>query len=211
MGGRTLRRLVIVVVAVLALLLIADRVGVVIAEDAAGNTIESSQHLKSRPDVDITGFPFLTQLATGKYDKIIVTAKDVPLGRAAHFLTLSRIRVVLHSLTVSRDFSSVRAKTATATALLGYAQLGKALGATVSYAGSGRLAVRKTVSVDGRTVGGTLRVRPELVNGALSFAGTSLISIPLRGIPFKITLQSLDVTSQGVVIGLTGSDLAYTS
>jgi hypothetical protein len=211
MGGRTARRLLIAIIAVLALLLIADRVGVVIAEHTAGDTIQSSQHLRSRPDVDIAGFPFLTQLATGNYDKITVTANDVPLNRAARFLVLSRLKVVLHSLTVSRDFSSFRAKTATATAVIGYPDLGKAVGATIRYAGGGQLAISKSVSVAGTSIGGTLRIRPQLLRGALSFAGTTLTALPLQGIPFKITVQTLAAAPDGLVIGLAGTDLAFHS
>jgi hypothetical protein len=228
MGGRTARRIAIALIALLVLLLVADRVGVVIAERAAGDTIQSSQHLTARPDVDIAGFPFLTQLATGDYDKITVTATDVPVGPARRLLIISRIRVVLHSLTVSRDFSSVRAKTADATALVSYAELGQTLDATISYAGDGQLAARKTVSIAGTSVTGTLRTHPKLVNGKLSFAGTTLnnagalgaaaagalnsvfdVGIPLQGIPFTVRLQSLRVTRNGLLIGLTGHDLAY--
>src|SRR6476619_6753226 len=57
------------------------------------------QHLDSGPDVDIDGFPFLTQLVEGHYDEITVTATDVPVG-AAQRLMISRLRVVLHDLTV---------------------------------------------------------------------------------------------------------------
>jgi hypothetical protein len=200
MGGRAARRLGIAILVILALLLIADRVGAVIAEDQAGDTIKSSQHLKSRPDVNIAGFPFLTQLASGDYDEISITAKHVPLTRAARFLQLTRITVVLHSLNVSRDFSDFHAKTATATALISFADLGKALGVPISYAGDGQI-----------TVGKLLRVRPQLTGDGLSFNGGSLSSLSLQGIPFNIRVQTLKVTKDGLVIALSGSNLEYHS
>src|SRR5256885_4227247 len=100
---RAARWIGIGVVVLLVLLLIADRVGVAVAERVAGDTLESSEHLNSRPDVDIAGFPFLTQVATGNYDKITVTADDVTVGQQIHLLEISRLVVVLHDLTVSRD------------------------------------------------------------------------------------------------------------
>ena len=199
MGGRGLRWLGITILVVLALLLIADRVGVVIAEDKAGDTIKSSQHLKSRPDVNIAGFPFLTQLATGKYDQITITAKHVRL-RGARFLQLSRITVVLHSLKVSRDFSDFHAKSADASAVISYADLGNAVGVPIRYVGNGRIAL-----------GTLLRVRPQLNGSELSFGGGSLSGLSLAGIPFNISLQSLKVAPEGLVISLTGSNLVYHS
>jgi hypothetical protein len=228
MSGRAWRNLAITLVVLIALLVAADRIGVVIGERVAGDTIKSSQDLPSRPDVDVAGFPFLTQFATGKYDKVTVTAHGVPIARTK--LILSRVRVVLRKLTLSRDFSSVFAKTATATALLAYDQLSRALGATVGYDSGGRVKVTEKISIAGRTVTGTLRTRPQVVNGALGFTGSTVtnagsigqavvtaleqvvnLHIPLGGIPFKVRVQSLHVDPTGVVIALVGHDVSYTS
>jgi hypothetical protein len=230
MAGRTLRRVAVIAVVVLVLLAAVDRIGVYLAERTAGDTIQSSQHLSSRPGVDIAGFPFLTQLATGKYDKITVTANDVPVGRRLHLLVISRIEVVLHTLTVSRDFSSVRARDATATAQITFADLGKTLGVDLAYAGNGRIRATRTVTVAGASVQAAVTTRPQLVNGGLSFVGTSVdnagaldgavtaalgqvfdLAIPLQGIPFDIRVRELRVGADGVTIKLTGRDLAYSN
>ena len=220
--------LALVVAAILALLVVIDRVGDYVAERIAADTIKSAQHLPSRPDVDIAGFPFLNQLITGKYDKITVTADDVPVGTTARPLVLSRVQVVLHSLTVSRDFHSVHAKTADATATATYAELGKTLGVQLSYAGDGRIRASKAVTVAGASVRAAITTRPRLTDGALSFSGTTVenvgalsapvassldqifeINIPLRGVQFDIRVRDLQVGDSGVTIGLTGRDLAY--
>ena len=44
-----------------------------------------------------------------------------------------------------------------------------------------------------------------------SFGGVSLGALPLQGIPFKVSVQTLDVASSGLVIGLAGSNLVYHS
>jgi hypothetical protein len=67
-----------------------------------------------------------------------------------------------------------------------------------------------------------------LVNGALSFVGTSVdnagalggavaaalgqvfdLAIPLQGIPFDVRVRKLRVGADGVTIKLTGRDLSY--
>src|SRR6266487_1277477 len=101
MSTRAWRVSALVVAVLIALLVAADRVGLYVAERLAGDTIESSQDLSSRPDVDIGGFPFLNQAITGNYDKITVTAHDVPVGLPGRPLNISQVRVVLHQLTVS--------------------------------------------------------------------------------------------------------------
>src|SRR5690242_11806377 len=125
--SRAPRRLLIGVVVLLVLLLAADRIGKYAAEQVAGDTIQNSQHLQSRPDVEVAGFPFLTQFASGDYGEITLTAADVPVGSSSTPLRLSRLRVILHDVTVSRNFSSFHANSATASGLIGYADLGKAL------------------------------------------------------------------------------------
>jgi hypothetical protein len=226
--GRGARWLIIGVVTLVAVAIAADRIGVVVAEGVAGDTLQSSQHLRSSPDVDIAGFPFLTQLATGHYDKITVTATDVPLGRGAHGLALSRLQVVLHDLDVSRSFSRFHAATADATATIGFAELGNVLDVELSYAGDGRIQGTKTISLAWQTVHARVTATPRLDNGRMGFADTSVsglqgltgavvdaivrefdLRIPLQGIPFQVRLQSLRVDPSGVIITLTGSDLLY--
>lgn len=224
------RRFAIGIVILLGLLVVADRVGNYVAERTVGNTIQTSQHLSARPDIAIAGFPFLTQLATGKFDKITVTASDVPVGSEAITLRISRVQVVLHRITVARDFSSVHADTATATALVNYAELGKTLGVDLGYDGGGRIKATKSVTLAGRTLSASITAQPKLVNSTLSFGETSIngldqlsgrlstvltkvfeLSVPLQGIPFHIRVKSLSVDGRGLHIVLTGANLAYST
>lgn len=226
--GRGLRWLIIGIVILLALVIAADRIGVEVAEGIAGDTLKSSQHLRSSPDVDIAGVPFLTQLATGHYDKITVTATDVPLGPGAHGLALARLQVVLHDLDVSRSFTRFHAETADATATIGFDELGELLGVELSYAGDGEVRGTKTVSLAGQTLHARITATPRLDNGRLGFGDTSVRGlegltgavveailrefnqpIPLQGIPFQVELESLRVDQNGVILTLTGSDLTY--
>jgi hypothetical protein len=222
------RRLLIAAVILIVLLLAADRAGDYVAERTAARTIENSQHLDNRPDVDIAGFPFLTQLAAGDFGKVTITAHDVPVGQQDRLLDISRLRVVLHKVTVSRSFNRVHANRADATASVSYAELSKTLGVRVSYAGGGRITASTSVTVAGRTLSGSVSARPQLVNGALAFGAVQVngagdlggelsqaldrvfnLDIPLQGIPFNVRVESLQAGPDGIVAQLSGSDLSY--
>ena len=67
-----MRRLLIVLVVLAALLVVADRVGVVVAENRLAGQIQQQLVLDSKPDVSIHGIPFLTQAIRGRYKDIRV-------------------------------------------------------------------------------------------------------------------------------------------
>jgi len=95
----------------------------------------------------IAGFPFLTQLVSGKYDDIHVTADDVTVADGSTSLRIAQLDVTLHHVTVSRDFTSARSQYGTATALVHYADLAQLLGTQLSYAGAGRVRASAQVGV----------------------------------------------------------------
>lgn len=89
-GGRTKRRrnrlrvalkLGIAMAVLLAFLGVGDRWAVLYAEDKSAEQVQHSLHLRAKPEVRIPGFPFLTQLATGRLDKADITITDAPGGR----------------------------------------------------------------------------------------------------------------------------------
>lgn len=225
---RGLRALVITVVVLLVLLVVADRVGDYVAERVAGDTIKNSQHLDTAPDVDIAGFPFLTQLATGNFDQVTVTAQDLPVGAKGHTLRIGRVKLVLDHVHTARDFSTVHADTATATATIGYADLSRTLGIDVRYAGDGRVRASKRITVLGHTIDPSISITPRLADGALDFVNPTIdglaglgsaaadlirhyfdLDIPFTGLPFEVKVRSLGVAASGVVVTLTGSDITY--
>jgi hypothetical protein len=226
--GRALKVLALVLLVLAAVLIAVDRVGNYVAERVAANTIKSSQDLPSTPDVDIGGFPFLTQLIARDFDEVTITAHDVPINRNADVLDLSRLQVTLHHVTAPIDLSSVHAESATADATVSYAELSKRLGAQISYAGDGRIKATKSVTIGGQTVTLQLSAAPVIVNGALSFTKTVINGlgslqdrlpdsirqlferrISLQGFPFDLQIQSLRVGADGVELTLTGNDLTY--
>jgi hypothetical protein len=215
---------------VLAVLLVAaDRIALVASEGAAATTLQKSQHLQHRPGVSIAGFPFLTQLASGNFDRIKVTATDVPVGNGTD-LRINRLDVTLRHVHVARDLSSATSQFGTATALIDYADLSRTLSATFSYAGNGR--IRASVgagAIPGVPVGGSATAAVRLSGEALTFqdpqvtiAGqdvpsaatdyfTTLLgaSIPLTGLPFGVHVRSVAAGANGIAITLTATGLTY--
>lgn len=230
--SRGMRRWVIALLVVLALLTAADRISLVVAENVAASTIKSSQHLASTPSVSVKGFPFLTQLISGSYDEIDVQAHGVQVDPAGHPLRVDSVGVALRGVHLSHGFSVLQAKSAVATAMIKYADLSHTLGTTVSYAGAGRLTASASVTVAGVNLGGSVTARPELTSAStLSFADpkisvlgfaapdaldqalTSIFAttISLAGLPFGLHFDAIEATQRGVVIELRGSNLVYES
>lgn len=104
------------------------------AQDAAAKAMRNTANLGANPSVDFKGFPFLLQVADGKYDDVVVTANKV--GTAQYGLVdvtanmhgvevpLSDLRSrVLHKVHVDRLDASATFDAATPLALLEVAGL----------------------------------------------------------------------------------------
>lgn len=223
------RRLAVTAVVLVLLLVAADRVGVVVAQRAAAQTLQSSQDLPRRPSVSIAGFPFLTQLAARDLTRVTVDAGDVPVGEGGHRFTVSRLGVVLHDLTASSDLRTFHASRGEATATVSYAELSRVLGVDLSYGGGNRVRASASVTVLGQTVRGSVSASLAVVDGTLSFADAVVssavgalpqvardaltkvldTSLPLTGLPFGLRLTGLQATSAGIAVSMTARDLVY--
>ena len=212
-----------------ALFVVADRVALRLAERKAAQTLQISQQLPTRPTIRVAGFPFLTQLAAGRFGSVTITATDLDVG-LQHRLHVANVTVHLHDVTVPRDYSAVHAARADAAALITYADLSRSLGTTVGYAGGGRLVAHPVVTVLGQQVRGTVSaVLHASSAGGISFtdaraeaAGTRLAPalaqaltrvfrqhVSLQGLPFHVQVTGADATAAGVVLHLSGRDLTY--
>lgn len=223
------RRLLIGVIVLVGLLVAADRVGNVIAERTVAKTVQDSQHLAHRPDVDIAGFPFLTQLAAGKFGKVTLHDHDITTGTGRRALHLSEVTVVLRDVTVSRDFSSATAAHTTANALVSYADVSSALGVKLSYAGDGRVRAKASTSVLGQAVNGSVTAHPEVRSGDLAFGSphvavdgarlpasvsaalAEVFGAPLSfaGLPYGLSVRSVSAAAGGLALTLTARNLTF--
>jgi len=224
-----MKKLLVALVVLTLLALGVDRGGVYVAERVAGSSLQDSQGLSERPDVEIAGFPFLDQLASGRYDRIEVAVRELPLGTDVG-LSLARLDLVLSDVETTRDFSRIDVGRARADAVISFADLGDLLGVDLSSAGNGQLRVSRTFSVLGTDVEPSITVAPTIVDGALSLSEFSVngvadaagvvtealdellgVAVPLQGIPFDVELDDVGVERDGVHLSLSGSDLRYVS
>ncbi|MEU6660380.1 DUF2993 domain-containing protein [Streptomyces sp. NPDC046821] len=131
---RALRVLLIVVVILGGLFVIADRVAVNFAENEAADRVRASEGLHQNPDVSIKGFPFLTQLAGGRFDDVQIGIDNYDLPPAdgkssagrSQPMRIDRLTAEMHGVSFSGDYSAATAQRADGTAHISYAELLKA-------------------------------------------------------------------------------------
>lgn len=152
-GGRRRRRrpagrpfvmkAAVLVLTLAAFLTLADRWALLYAEHRAAQGLKDHLHLTAAPEVDIGGFPFLTQLADDRLDSVRVTVPDVAADRvslAKVSATATRVRLDSDGLTSLRG---ARIPELHGEVLLSFDDLNRELGASqVTFTGHGRDRVR---------------------------------------------------------------------
>ncbi|MFE7511119.1 LmeA family phospholipid-binding protein [Streptomyces sp. NPDC057540] len=177
---RALRILLIVAVVLGGILVGIDRLAVAYAESEASSRVKLSGARADAIDVDIKGFPFLTQVADKRFDEVDVTASGVRATAGDKDIRVGELTMALRDVTVTGDWAGAKAGSASGTALVSYADLTAASdrGATVAYGGDGKVKVTGSVKILGRSLtrsvlstvtvvnGDTLKVRADEVPGA---------------------------------------------
>ncbi|MBC2904049.1 DUF2993 domain-containing protein [Streptomyces cupreus] len=151
---------VIGLLAVTAFLVLGDRWALLYAEHRAADALKDRMHLNAAPEVEIGGFPFLTQLADERLESVRITVPDV----AADRVSLARVTATARDVRLDADGpTSIRGVTLPAMdgeVLLSFADLNRELGASqVKFTGHGRdrVLARGTLPVAGHD----LRLRAE--------------------------------------------------
>ena len=131
------------------LAVVADRVGVGIAEDRVGEQLAANGGLAGTPDVDITGFPFLTQAVAGDVRRRPhpLTAEELgqPEGTRAD-VALQGVHVPLSARCPAR-WTQIPVDRVDGTATLSYALLAAQLGGDTTLGPEGD-GIRLTKSVE---------------------------------------------------------------
>ncbi|MEU2347159.1 DUF2993 domain-containing protein [Modestobacter sp. NPDC049651] len=228
-GRRLLVVLLVLLVPLAVLLVVADRVGVRIAEGVVAEQIEQRGALSGRPDVDIAGTPFLTQALRGRYDDVRVrlTAAelDQPEGTSAD-VSLRGVHVPLSDV-IGGSVREVPVDRVDGTASLSYELLSSQLGddTRLSWTGTS-LRVTRTVEVLGYTVpltaDGTVRLDGQELRidvGNVSAAGAGVPSAVVRRasdlldlhyrvptLPFGLQLTGVRPGADGVQVTVEAED-----
>jgi hypothetical protein len=220
-----MRRFLIVIVALAVLLVVLDRAGLFVAEREIGSRVQNSYGLSARPGVSVQGFPFLTQVASGHYQRIDVSIK----AASADGVRLENIDATftgVHaplSLLFGQSGNGVTAANATGTALIPFSQVQARLPAGIRIGPDGG-----DLNVTGTGVYSALRGKAKLgVKGSgitvtplrLSLAGVSTralvgrltFTIPVGALPLHLTVTGVHVTQGGLVIDATGHNVQFAS
>ncbi len=163
--------LLVIVAVLLGIGFLADRAVERWAEGYVADQMTEQAGLAGTPDVDVRGFPFLTQALDGRYEDVRISLTAEELGQPAG--TDADIRLVgVHiplSNVLSGDVQEVPVDRIEGVATLSYDLLSEQLGgdATLSRNGDG-LRVTKTIGLLGYTL-------PLTASGTVSLDGDELV------------------------------------
>ena len=135
-----MRKLLFTLLALIVVLVAADRIAVAVAEDKISDRLASAYGLPARPGVGIAGFPFLTQVLSGSYHTVSVNVPSVQAGGVRVTRLDTRFTGVRASLAqvLGRSPDPVTAQAATATATVPLSALRAGLPRGVSLRQDGR-------------------------------------------------------------------------
>ncbi|MFI7011608.1 DUF2993 domain-containing protein [Streptomyces sp. NPDC050145] len=189
---------VIAVLVLTAFLTLADRWALLYAEHEAAQQLKRQMKLTAAPEVEIEGFPFLTQLADRRVDEMKITVPDV----AADRVTLAEVSATVRDVRITGEgltgISGAQADAMNGEVLLSFADMNRELGASqVTFTGHGRdkVLARGILPVAGHD----LKVRADATIRRL---GTTGISTDIDGMSLSIgdlaTYRPGTGTSQGL-------------
>ncbi|MCB5911428.1 LmeA family phospholipid-binding protein [Streptomyces pinistramenti] len=190
----TLKLLVAVLVCA-AFLTLSDRFAVLYAQNKAEQQIKKAMHLTATPEVEIKGFPFLTQVAAKRLDQVDVTIPDV----AADRVSLAKFEASARDIQLDGDLpTSIKGATIGSmhgSVLLAFEDMNRELGASqVKFSEMGPNAVRAVGQLP--IAGRELRVHAQ---ASIQRAGD-------RGVSTQISKMRLDIGDVAVYRPGTGKE-----
>jgi hypothetical protein len=216
-------KVIAIIVIVLGVLgMVADRGGQLAAERVVAGKMKSTLSTPDRPDVDLGGFPFLSELISGKFRHVVIDLTDADGGK----VQIARLHADMHG--VKQQGDGVRIDSIRGDGLITYAALSDAAKPmTVDFGGSGLVRITAEVTVLGRDLtasasgrphieGQTLVIKPEKVStsetGDAGAAARAVpeIRVPIRDIPANLII-TLDPQADGVHFSFTGSGVQLSS
>lgn len=231
-----MRKLLVTLVVLAALLLALDRVAVVVASRQLASKVQQSQGLSERPGVAIRGFPFLTQVVSGRYDRVELSARGVVRDGVridTVRLQADGVRVALGEA-LRGEVRQVPVDRGTGSALLSFEDLNalsrRYSGGTVSFssAGGSRLRLSAQVSVLGVTTAvsaeaATVRVADGRLQVTPAPAALDALPVPVRGrarelltvsfplpsLPFGLRITGGEITPEGLTAAAAGDRIVF--
>jgi len=223
------KALLVVLLLLVGLAAVADRVALGVAEDRVATELVEKGGLQGSPEVEIAGFPFLTQAIGGTYDdvRISLTAEQLgqPEGTRAD-IALHGVQVPLSSV-LSGSVAEVPVERIDGTATLSYALISAQIGSDTELSREGDgLRITRTVEILGQSLrltaagqvtldGSDLVVDVEEASGAgidvpdwLLERAADLLDIryTVPALPFGLQLTDVTPAEDGVDIRVEAED-----
>lgn len=230
-GGRRARRYVLILVVVIALLVVLDFAARVAAENIMATQIQK-QGLSQKPDVSIGGFPFLTQVASKNFQQVTISTTNLTEGP----VTITKVDVTATGIRLkSYSSASGTITNLSGTALISFASLGNTLssqigplgtllnGAGLNLTDAGPNEVKATLDLVVTSGSATWRVTRLSGNQLhISLVGSSGLpsslipsiqnfTVQIPKLPLGLTIDSINVTPDGVIGHVSGHDVAFGS
>lgn len=224
-----LRVVLIVVIAAIALLVGADFAARAYAESKAASEIQQ-QGFPKKPNVDIEGFPFLTQVAAKDFRDIQISSSNVTEGP----LDIASIDATLRNVHINGAFSGGTIDSLNGTATITFTALANAMtsqagplgdlaSSALTFSAAGPDEVKASLNLlafSGTAVWRVTRTGGNDINLQLVSTGglpSSLLSpvsdvtVRLPKLPLGLQIQSITVNSSGLTGTLTGQDVSFGS
>jgi hypothetical protein len=231
---RALKITAVVLVVVGVLALAADRIALRLAESDAADRIEKEYGLSRRPEIDIKGFPFLTQVMSREFEAVDVRIDGIDaVGSGGRTLRLDGVRGALEGVRIEGDdWDRATADRADGTVMITYKDVSAALPVVdVSYGGKDAAGDDKVKATVGATFlgqrleesllgevsvadGDTIRLRATDVDNLRGVPGLEDFvrdrmdyNWTIEDLPPGIRLTDVEVTKDGIVITGGGEDV----
>jgi hypothetical protein len=231
---------VLIVLAILAGLGFAgDRYAAHVAAGQIASAVQTDAKLAQKPHVIIKGFPFLTQVANGKYKHIDVTATDIfqqgePQGSVLK-LDFAGVRIPI-SKALHGDVGSVPVRSVTGTVAIPFSDLLAAAdipGLTIISAtpGGNQIKVSEVVATGPTSVTALVTAGVTVRGGSLVLSALgvtqangkpvpaavrqqvlaqAVFSVKLPGLPTGVQMTGVSVTAAGLLVTLHADALVLT-
>lgn len=223
--------LIVVLLVLLGLVVAADRLAIGQAESIVARNLRTHAGFAAEPAVTIHGFPFLTQLARNRFDRVDVDGRGMAAGTAERPLDVDRLVLRLRDVETSDNYRTIVAGSLDGTAFVTWAEIGRQFGAPVVPQGDGRLHLDVTADLYGQQAPIAVSVRPvldsptqrvaltepEVIVGQYRIPDAVVQRIaadrapPVElSLPLSLRAESLTLTPEHLELGASGNDVRLT-
>jgi hypothetical protein len=212
----------ITLIVIIVVLVVGDRAAKAYTENQMASQIQTSLGLSGKPNVSIQGFPFLTQLAARDFRTVNVNASNETItasSAGSGLLKIANLTATLHGMHIN-GLNSATIDQFNASALINFTALGSVggipQGITLSADGPNQIKADISIGPLSETaVAEVTRTGSNQINVKIVKAGDIPVdllgnlanfSFSIPKLPAGVTIQSISVTQQGLLITAAGQN-----